>query len=127
MKFYLFISFLILGTKVYSQNFISNKVYETQGSIIKKYIPRTIFISDDEISISNFSNGSKETINLIVDRIEEKNYPFEGISKYYYCTTKEEDYINGYQKAIIILNGKSLFFALFATEIDVYKYEFILD
>jgi len=59
----------------------------------------------------------------LFNKIEEKDY--NGIKcKYYYCTTKDEDIINGYQKAIVIKEFDTVYLGLFATEIDLYRYQF---
>jgi len=67
--------------------------------------------------------GTK-TMYLTVNKIEEKEYSFNGKCKYYYCTTKDEDPINGYQKAIVIKKYDTVYMGLFATEIDMYLYQF---
>ena len=75
--------------------------YKTEGEIIEK--SRTINVSDTEISISNFLGGTR-TLILKVDKIDEKEYGWDGMSKWYFCTSTEKDIINDeYTKYIIIM------------------------
>jgi len=87
------------------------------------YKARVITITDKEITISNFTGGTK-TLYLVVDKIENKEWMFDGICKTYYCTTRDADPINGYQKAIVYNKYGSVVLGLFADEISIYKYEF---
>jgi hypothetical protein len=116
------IGLMLLSLASYSQTFKSPYVIKGKTNFATEMKDRIITISDKEISISNFIGGTK-TQYLIVNKIEEKDY--NGIKcKYYYCTTKDEDIINGFQKAIIIKEFNTLYLGLFATEIDIFKYMF---
>jgi hypothetical protein len=108
-----------------------SQTYKSAYSINMKIKPETemknriIKITDQLITISNFSDAGTIPLNLVVNKIENnKDYEFEGKCNYYYCTTKDKDPINGYQKAIVIKKNDKLYLGLFATEIDVYTYMF---
>lgn len=88
---------------------------------------RIITINNNEISISNFSAGTK-TFYLNINRKEtNKEFDFNENCTYYYCTTKESDITYGYRKAIIVVSEFKIWMALFVTELDVFKYEFSLN
>jgi hypothetical protein len=124
MKKLLFILALILLNSIsYSQTYKSAYVIKQKIDFETELKDRIITINDKEISISNFSGGTK-TMYLIVNKIEEKEYDLESKCKFYYCTTKDKDFINGYQKAIVIKKYDTIILSLFATEIDIYTYQF---
>ena len=117
------IGLILISLASYSQTFKSTYVIKGKTDFETEMKDRVITISDKEISISKFTGGTK-TMYLTVDKIEEKEYSFNGKCKYYYCTTKDEDPINGYQKAIVIKKYDTVYMGLFATEIDMYLYQF---
>jgi hypothetical protein len=125
-KFILLLTLLTIFSGLYSQTFKSpyaiviNSVTETQMKA------RVITISDKQISISKFIGGV-DTQYLVVNRTEEKEYSFDGVCKHYYCTTKDKDPINGYQKAIVIKTDREIILGLFATEIQVEVYHFAIN
>jgi hypothetical protein len=121
--FTIIIAMMLLCVVSYSQTFKSTYVIKGKTDFETEMKDRVITISDKEISISKFTGGTK-TMYLNVDKIEEKDYSFDGKCKYYYCTTKDEDPINGYQKAIVIKKYDAVYMGLFATEIDMYLYQF---
>ncbi|MDP2722198.1 MAG: hypothetical protein Q8O72_05535 [Bacteroidales bacterium] len=118
------IGMMLLSLVSYTQTYKSAYVIESKINVVTVTQERTIIISDKEISISNFNNGNKETLYLVVNKTEEKEDTWDGMGKYYYCTTKDKDPINGSQKAIVIKYNDKILLGLFAGEIDVYKYQF---
>lgn len=117
------IGLILISLTSNSQSFMSPYVIKGKTNFETEMKDRIISISDKEISISKFTGGT-ETMYLTVNKIEEKEYSFDGICKYYYCTTKDKDPINGYQKAIVIKKYDAVYLGLFATEIDLYRYVF---
>jgi hypothetical protein len=107
----------------YSQTYNSAFEIKEKKNFITEVKNRTITVSDKEISITNFIGGI-ETQYFVVNKIEYKDWPFDGNRKTYYCTTKDEDVINGYQKAIIYFTYDTMVVGLFADEITIYKYTF---
>jgi len=117
------IGLILISLASFSQTFKSPYVIKGKNGFETEMKDRVISLSDKEISISNFIGGT-ETQYLTVEKIEEKEYSFDGKCKYYYCTTKDKDPINGYQKAIVIKAYNKVYMGLFATEIDMYLYQF---
>uniref|UniRef100_UPI00404730E7 hypothetical protein n=1 Tax=Roseivirga sp. TaxID=1964215 RepID=UPI00404730E7 len=74
--------------------------YKSEGEVIEKQ--RTITISDTDITITNFVGGTKP-LNLKVNEIKEKDDKWDGLMKWYYCTSKDKDVINGYTEYIIVM------------------------
>lgn len=124
-KLIFIVTFFIFCTVINAQTFKSpyailiNNVPETEMKA------REITVTDKQIGITKFIAGVT-TQFLIVNKIEEKEYSFDGVCKYYYCTIKDKDPVNGYQKAIVIKASDKIILALFATEIDVYVYQFAI-
>lgn len=113
----------------------SQVTYNSTWSINEKsefkqdHTKRIISISDTEISISNFSNGSSETIYLKVDNVVIKDWGvFDGVCKTYYCTDKDVDIFNNHQKVILYFKELDIIkMAMFADEISVYVYTFKIE
>lgn len=129
-KIKLLIVGLLLSTICFSQVSYNNK-WSIIGSYEAKedYTSRIITISDNEISISNFSNGNNETLYLKVDNIIIKDWGyFDGICKTYYCTDKDVDIFNNHQKVILYFKELDIIkMAIFADEITVYVYTFKIE
>lgn len=121
--FTIIIAMMLLCVASYSQTFKSAYSSNSKPDFETEWKDRVITITDKEISISNFVAGTK-TLYLIVNKIENKEWSFDGLRKTYYCTTKDKDVINGYQKAILYVTYDSVYFALFADEITIFKYVF---
>jgi hypothetical protein len=122
-KYSLLAMFLIFNFFTFSQTYKSTYVIQSKMDLETKYENRVIKISDSEISITNFVEGI-EPLYLIVNKIETKEHLFDGLCKTYYCTTKDKDFINGYQKAIVYKTSTQVKLALFADEMTVYNYNF---
>lgn len=121
--FMIIIAMMLLSVVSYSQTYKSAYSTNKKASFETDWKDRVITINDKEISITNFIEGTK-TQYLIVNRIENKDWSFDGVCKTYYCTTKDKDFMNGYQKAILYVTYDNIHFALFATEILVFNYIF---
>ena len=107
MKNLLIIISIVFATNVYGQNTYNSSVttkYTLEGEVIEKQ--RTITISDAEIKITNFLGGTK-TLNLKVNDIKEKEDDWDGLMKWYYCTSTEKDVISGKYTEFIIIIKKS--------------------
>jgi len=103
MKNLILVAFLLSSVTVFSQTTYNSSVttsYESEGEVIEKQ--RTITVSDTEITITNFVGGTKP-LNLTIDEIKEKEDNWDGLMKWYYCTSKDKDVINGYIKYIIVM------------------------
>jgi len=103
MKNLILVAFLLSSVTVFSQTTYNSSVttkYKSEGEVIEKQ--RTITVSDTEITITNFVGGTKP-LNLTVDEIKEKEDDWDGLMKWYYCTSKDKDVINGYTEYIIVM------------------------
>jgi len=93
------ISIVSFSQKTYTSS-VTTK-YKTEGEVIEK--SRTITISDTKISISDYLGGTR-TLVLTVDNIVEKEFGWDGLCKWYYCTSTEKDVINDeFTKYIVII------------------------
>ena len=116
MKNLILLILVFLASNVYSQTTYNSSVttrYKSEGEIIKK--PRTITVSNSEITISNFIGGTKP-LNLIVNEIKEKEDDWDGLMIWYYCTSTDQDVISGKKSEFIIKMKKSN-----STELEVYQ------
>ena len=104
MKKLILLALLMSSLTVFSQTTYNSSVttkYKTEGEVFQKQ--RTITVSDTVITITNFLGGTKP-LNLKVNEIKEKKDDFDGLMKrYYYCTAREKDVINGYTEYIIVM------------------------
>jgi len=107
MKNLIFLALLFLSGNVFSQSTYNSSVttkYKSEGEVIEKQ--RTITISGSEITITNFVGGTKP-LNLKVNEIKEKEDDWDGLMKWYYCTSKYKDVISGKYTEFIIVMKKS--------------------
>jgi hypothetical protein len=107
----------------YSQVFKSDYIITQKAEFESNRKDRIISINDDEITITNFLNGSTKTLYLIINKREIKEYDYSN-ANFYYCTTKFADPINGYQEAILIHQSDQIILGLFTSDIDIYRYVF---
>ena len=121
----LLISISSFSQILYSSTWSINGSYEFKQDQTK----RIISISDTEISISNFSDGSSKTLYLKVDNVIIKDWGyFDGVCKTYYCTDKDIDFFNNHQKVILYFKELDIIkMAMFADEITVYVYTFKIE
>ena len=64
---------------------------------------RQIIFTETQIKITNFLNGGKDTLNLDIEKSENKKYSFEGNCKWIYChSTKMDEITQEYTKYIVI-------------------------
>lgn len=127
MKKLILITLILLIGVICKSQVTYNSSWTIKGSskFESKIKDRVITISDNEISISNFIGGT-ETQHLVVNKIIDKDWGLDGVCKTYYCTTKDADFINGYQKVIIYTKYDTMIMAMFADEITVFTYKFNL-
>lgn len=117
--------FLGFCFSLFSQVFVSKSMLKPNTTFEPDRQERTITITDKEISITQFSGGTK-TFYLIINKIEEnREYDFTENCTYYYCTTKFEDPSLGFRKAIIVVSEFKIWMALFANELEVFNYQFL--
>lgn len=127
MKTVLLISAMfLLNIASYSQTFKSSHATVMIPKAETDFTDRVITISDKEITVTKFLNGGKETWHLIINRIENKQWMFDGMQKTYYCTNKDKDNISGtYRKIIAHKTSMGTFtIADFADETTVLTYDF---
>ncbi|GGF09276.1 hypothetical protein SAMN05443634_101122 [Chishuiella changwenlii] len=122
--FFIGISILLNAQELKSSSFL-NKEIEVLGVNNKT----DILITESEIILKNFlENHTKDDIKKI-ERIEIK--PYNGIkSTWYYCISTEMDiFRNEYRKSIFIYDkvGRTLLYADFASEVDIYWKKFLID
>ncbi len=107
MKNLLIIISILFATNIYGQTTYNSSVttkYRSDGEIIE--IQRRITISNNEITISNFIGGTK-TLTLKVNDIKEKEDDFNGLMKWYYCTSTDKDLLTGKNTDYIVIVKKS--------------------
>lgn len=117
---------ILLSLASYSQTFKSFSLSKQKPEFETDTKDRIITISNKEITVTNFLDGSTKTWHLIINRIENKEWINDGMQKTYYCTDKDKDFISGtYRKAIVhkTSNG-SIVFASFADEMTILLYVF---
>lgn len=105
MKNLILVSLLFFSITVFGQTTYNSSVttkYKSEGEVIEEQ--RTITVSDTEITITNFVGGTKP-LNLKVNEIKEKEDDWDGLMKWYYCTSK--DVISGKNTEYIIIMKKS--------------------
>lgn len=106
MKYLILITVVVITTNIYGQKTYNSSVttnYKVEGKVFKKQ--RTITISDNEITITNFIGGTK-TLNLKVNDIQEKEDEWDGLMKWYYCINLKKD-ISGKNTEYIVIIKKS--------------------
>jgi hypothetical protein len=113
----------LFTSTTFCQTYTSPYAVKNANKFVTDYKERVITITDKEISITNFREGTK-TQYLVVNKIENKEWLMDGEQKTYYCTTKDKDVINGYQKAIVYKKYDAVVMAMFADEITVFTYQF---
>jgi hypothetical protein len=127
MKKLLLISvMMLLSLASYSQTYKSSYVNKSKPVSETDMKDRIITISDKEITVTNFLDGGVKTWHLIINRIENKEWTFDGMQKTYYCTNRDKDIIEGnYRKAIAHKTSYgTLMIADFADEMTVFTYDF---
>jgi hypothetical protein len=126
MKKLILLTILLFGlTSAYSQTYKSPFLTKQKAEFETDYKARVITITDKEISVTNFLNGGRETLYLIVNKIENVNYYIAGLCKTYRCMTKTIDAISGEsQKVIVYKTALQLTVAMFVDEVTIMKYIF---
>jgi hypothetical protein len=113
-----------------SQTYKSHSVIKMEPGVETEIKDRIITINEKEISITNFMVGTK-TLYLTVNKIENKILhdvlSGDDTFKTFYCTTKDKDPYNGYQKAIVYVRYSKIMMGLFSEEITVYQNQFSTD
>jgi len=123
--FVLIFALMILNLASYSQTYKSSYMITQKSEMETEWKDRVITITDKEISISNFLDGSTKTLYLVVDKIENVNYTFDGLQKTYRCTSQHKDLIAGYQKVMVYHTYTlGVTVAMFVDEITVIQYQF---
>ena len=123
--FVLIFALMILNLASYSQTYKSSYMITQKSEMETEWKDRVITITDKEIYISNFLDGSTKTLYLVVDKIENVNYTFDGLQKTYRCTSQHKDLIAGYQKVMVYHTYTlGVTVAMFVDEITVIQYQF---
>ena|SRR5660397_144656 len=85
-------------------------VYKSGSSIRSKATyetaikDRQVFFEENQIKITNYTNGGKETLILDIEQSEKKEYSYDGICNWIYChSTKKDEISQKYTKYIVIM------------------------
>lgn len=113
----------LIGITTFSQTFRSNSATIRKGGFEIDRTVRSIIISDNEITISNYLNGNTKPLVLNVYLTEEKEDKFDGICKYYYCTASNDEALSPYQKIVVIKKPFSITLELFLADNNKYVHD----
>lgn len=111
------------------QSLKSTSLLIKKSEVLSNDRETNIIISESEITIKNYSDNNKKDLIRKIEKIESK--PYNNINcTWYYCVSVEKDiFRNDYRKSIFIYDklGKSILFADFASEVDVFWTKFYLN
>lgn len=113
----------LIGITTFSQTFRSNSATIRKGGFEIDRTVRSIIISDNEITISNYLNGNTKPLVLNVYLTEEKEDKFDGVCKYYYCTASNDEALSPYQKIVVIKKPFSITLELFLADNNKYVHD----
>jgi len=113
----------LIGINTFSQTFRSNSATIRKGGFEIDRTVRSIIISDNEITISNYLNGNTKPLVLSVYLIEEREDKFDGLCKYYYCTARNDEKLSPYQKIVVIKKPFSITLELFLADNNKYVHD----
>ncbi len=113
----------LIGINTFSQTFRSNSATIRKGGFEIDRTVRSIIISDNEITISNYLNGNTKPLVLSVYLIEEKEDKFDGVCRYYYCTARNDEKLSPYQKIVVIKKPFSITLELFLADNNKYVHD----
>ena len=126
---------LLLFTSLNFIAFSQTKSYKSSTTIVEKKefktesVERTLFLTENSITISNYLNGGKDDAKMKINKIEKKEYSLDGVCNWYYCTSTVKDPIIGYSKFIIIIpeHATSVYIFHFADEVSVYSSQLLIN
>jgi hypothetical protein len=113
----------LIGINTFSQTFRSNSATIRKGGFEIDRTVRSIIISDNEITISNYLNGNTKPLVLNVYLTEEKEDKFDGVCRYYYCTARNDEKLSPYQKIVVIKKPFSITLELFLSDNNKYVHD----
>ena len=122
-KLFLLLIVLLIGLDAFSQTYRSRTATIRKDGFEIDRTERSIFISDREITISNYLNGNTSPLVLNVYRVEEKEDRFDGICKHYYCTVKNDEQLSPCRKIVVIRRPYSITLELFLTDNNKYVHD----
>lgn len=122
-KGFLLLIVMLIGLEALSQTYMSRSATIRKDGFEIDRTERSIFISDREITISNYLNGNSSPLVLSVYLIEEKEDRFDGICKYYYCTVKNEEQLSPCRKIVVIRKPFSITLELFLADNNKYVHD----
>ncbi|MDX9903796.1 MAG: hypothetical protein RB288_06940 [Bacteroidales bacterium] len=122
-KLFLLLIVLLIGLDAFSQTYRSRTATIRKDGFEIDRTERSIFISDREITISNYLNGNTSPLVLNVYRVEEKEDRFDGICKHYYCTVKNDEQLSPCRKIVVIMRPYSITLELFLTDNNKYVHD----
>jgi len=122
-KGFLLLIVMLIGLKALSQTYMSRSATIRKDGFEIDRTERSIFISDREITISNYLNGNSSPLVLSVYLIEEKEDRFDGICKHYYCTVKNEEQLSPCRKIVVIRKPFSITLELFLADNNKYVHD----
>lgn len=113
----------LIGINTFSQTFRSNSATIRKGGFEIDRTVRSIIISDNEITISNYLNGNTKPLVLNVYLTEEREDKFDGVCRYYYCTARNDEKLSPYQKIVVIKKPFSITLELFLSDNNKYVHD----
>jgi len=122
-KVLLLLIVMLIGLEALSQTYMSRSATIRKDGFEIDRTERSIFISDREITISNYLNGNSSPLVLSVYLIEEKEDRFDGICKHYYCTVKNEEQLSPCRKIVVIRKPFSITLELFLADNNKYVHD----
>jgi len=118
------IGFIISANIAFAQEEVFKSVSSIKQIIENEIVnvERDVIINDKQIVITKFLNAGKGDLILNIERVEKKEYSYDGKCKWYYCKLTIEDVFNGFMKYIIIIpsyNPRSIYVYGFVEEVRV--------
>lgn len=112
---------------VNSQELNSHSLLTKKLEVVDEVVKTEISITESKIIIKNYLDNKTKDLVRAIEKIEMK--PYNGIDcTWYYCISIEKDiFRNDYRKSIFIYDktSRSLLFADFASEVDIYWKKFL--
>lgn len=114
--------FMCFSIFVDAQELKTHSFLRKELEVLSETKETDILITESEIVLKNINNNNTKDLIRKIERTEVKLY--NGVScTWYYCISVEKDiFSNDYRKSIFIYDrlGKSLLFADFVSEVDVF-------
>ena len=126
MKIIVLLFLICISNFVNAQELESHSYLNKKMEVLSEINETKILITESEIILKNYIDNNTKDLKRKIQNTEKKAY--NGIScTWYYCTSIEKDiFRNDYRKSIFIYDeqSKSLLFADFVSEVDVFWKKF---